>query len=298
VGDAETFVAHRELMFAVAYRILGTVADAEDAVQDAWLRWSAAPRDDVTEPRAYLARTVTNLALNRLRAAQARREAYVGPWLPEPLLTRTDTDITERAEVAESVSVAMLVVLESLTPEERAVFVLREVFGFGHAEIAVALGRSDAAVRQLAHRAREHVQARRPRFEVDPGQQRVVTARFLAAAIGGDIDGLLAVLAPDVTLTADGGGKAKAPLRLITGAAKVASLLAAFAGRPYQGFAPSQMTVEVAEINGGPGALVLAGGRVIAAGTLTVADGRVAAIHLVTNPEKLDAISAGRTLIL
>jgi RNA polymerase sigma-70 factor (ECF subfamily) len=298
VGDAETFVAHRDLMFAVAYRILGTVADAEDAVQDAWLRWSAAPRDDVTEPRAYLARTVTNLALNRLRAAQARREAYVGPWLPEPLLTRTDTDITERAEVAESVSVAMMVVLESLTPEERAVFVLREVFGFGHAEIAAALGRSDAAVRQLAHRAREHVQARRPRFEVDQGQQRVVTARFLAAAVGGDIDGLLAVLAPDVTLTADGGGKAKAPLRLITGAAKVASVLAAFAGRPYQGFAPAQMTVEVAEINGGPGALVLAGGRVIAAGTLAVADGRVAAIHLVTNPEKLDAISAGRTLIL
>jgi RNA polymerase sigma-70 factor (ECF subfamily) len=298
VGDAETFVAHGELMFAVAYRILGTVADAEDAVQDAWLRWSAAPRDDVTEPRAYLARTVTNLALNRLRAAQARREAYVGPWLPEPLLTRTDSDITERAEVAESVSVAMLVVLESLTPEERAVFVLREVFGFGHAEIAAALGRSDAAVRQLAHRAREHVQARRPRFEVDPDQQRVVTARFLAAAIGGDLDGLLAVLAPDVTLTADGGGKAKAPLRLITGAAKVASVLAAFAGRPYQGFAPAQMTVEVAEINGGPGALVLAGGRVIAAGTLAVAGGRVAAIHLVTNPEKLDAISAGRTLIL
>jgi RNA polymerase sigma-70 factor (ECF subfamily) len=241
---------------------------------------------------------VTNLALNRLRAAQARREAYVGPWLPEPLLTRTDTDITERAEVAESVSVAMMVVLESLTPEERAVFVLREVFGFGHAEIAAALGRSDAAVRQLAHRAREHVQARRPRFEVDQGQQRVVTARFLAAAVGGDIDGLLAVLAPDVTLTADGGGKAKAPLRLITGAAKVASVLAAFAGRPYQGFAPAQMTVEVAEINGGPGALVLAGGRVIAAGTLAVAGGRVAAIHLVTNPEKLDAISAGRTLIL
>jgi RNA polymerase sigma-70 factor (ECF subfamily) len=298
VGDAETYVAHRELMFAVAYRILGTVADAEDAVQDAWLRWSAAPRDDVTEPRAYLARTVTNIALNRLRAARARREAYVGPWLPEPLLTRTDTDITERAEVAESVSVAMLVVLESLTPEERAVFVLREVFGFGHAEIAAALGRSEAAVRQLAHRAREHVQARRPRFEVDPDQQRVVTARFLAAAIGGDLDGLLAVLAPDVTLTADGGGKAKAALRPISGAAKVASMLAAFAGRPYQGFAPSQMTVEVAEINGGPGALVLAGGRVIAAGTLAVAGGRVAAIHLVTNPEKLDAISAGRTLIL
>jgi RNA polymerase sigma-70 factor (ECF subfamily) len=298
VGDAETFVAHRDMMFAVAYRMLGTVSDAEDVVQDAWLRWSAAPRDDVTEPRSYLARTVTNIALNRLRAAQARREAYVGPWLPEPLLTQSDTDITERAELAESVSVAMLVVLESLTPDERAVFVLREVFGFTHAEIATALDRSEPAVRQLAHRAREHVQARRPRFEVDPGQQREVTARFLTAAVGGDINGLLAVLAPDVTLTADGGGKAKAPLRLITGAARVAKFLAGFAGRPYQGFDPSQMSLELAEINGGPGALVLAGGRVIAAGTFTVDRGRVAAIQLVTNPEKLDAISARRTLLL
>jgi RNA polymerase sigma-70 factor (TIGR02957 family) len=298
VGDAETFVAHRDLMFSMAYRMLGTVADAEDAVQDAWLRWSAAPRDDVKEPRSYLARTVTNIALNRLRAAQARREAYVGPWLPEPLLTRTDPDIAERAELTESVSVAMLVVLESLTPEERAVFVLREVFDFAHAEIAASLGRSEAAVRQIAHRAREHVQARRPRFEVDPGRQRVVTARFLAAAVGGDIDGLLAVLAPDVTLTTDGGGKAKAALRPITGATKVAKVLAAYAGRPYQGFAPSEMTIELAEINDGPGGLVLAGGRVIAAGTLAVVGGRVAAVHVVTNPEKLDAISAGRTLLL
>src|SRR5258708_9685613 len=196
-------------MFSVAYRMLGTVADAEDAVQDAWLRWSAAPRDDVTEPRAYLARTVTNIALNRLRAAQARREAYVGPWLPEPVLTHTDPDIAERAEVAESVSVAMLVVLESLTPEERAVFVLREVFGFAHAEIAAALGRSEAAARQIAHRARRPGQARRPRFEVDPAPQREVPPRFLAAAVGGAISGLQAVLAPHVTLTAAGGGEAK-----------------------------------------------------------------------------------------
>jgi RNA polymerase sigma-70 factor (TIGR02957 family) len=297
VSDADAFVANRELMFAVAYRMLGTVADAEDVVQDAWLRWSAAPRDDVADPRAYLARTVTNVALNRLRTARARREAYVGPWLPEPLLTRSDPDnAAERAEMAESVSVAMLVVLESLTPEERAVFVLREVFDFAHAEIAAALGRSEASVRQIAHRAREHVQARRPRFEVDRAQQRVVTARFLAAAVGGDLDGLLAVLAPDVTLTTDGGGKARAALRPITGADKVARVLAAYAGRSYQGFAPEQMSLELAEINGGPGALILAGGRVITAGTLAVAGGRITAIHLVTNPDKLEAISAGRTL--
>ncbi len=180
--DAEVFEEYRGLMFAVAYRMLGTVADAEDAVQDAWLRWSVASRADVADPRAYLVRIITNTALNRLRAVRARREAYIGPWLPEPLLTEAGPDAAERAELAESVSVAMLVVLESLTPDERAVFVLHEVFGFNHAEVAVALGRSAPAVRQLAHRAREHVQARRPRFDVDWNQQREVTARFLAAA--------------------------------------------------------------------------------------------------------------------
>ena len=298
MDDADAFLAERELMFSVAYRMLGTVADAEDAVQDAWLRWSAAPRDDVADPRAYLARTVTNIALNRLRSAQARREAYVGPWLPEPLLTQTNHDVTQRAELTESVSVAMLVVLESLTPEERAVFVLREVFDFGYAEIAAALGRSEPAVRQIAHRARGHVQARRPRFEVDQGRQRAVTARFLAAAVGGDIEGLLEVLAPDVTLTTDGGGRVRAALRPIRGAAKVARALAGIAGRPYQGLTLSEMTIEQAEINGEPGALIVGGGRVVAAGTFTVAGGRIAAIQLVTNPEKLDAISARRTLRL
>jgi RNA polymerase sigma-70 factor (TIGR02957 family) len=298
VDDADAFLAQRELMFSVAYRMLGTVADAEDVVQDAWLRWSAAPRDDVADPRAYLARTVTNIALNRLRSAQARREAYVGPWLPEPLLTQTNHDVTQRAELTESVSVAMLVVLESLTPEERAVFVLREVFDFGYAEIAAALGRSEPAVRQIAHRARGHVQARRPRFEVDQGRQRAVTARFLAAAVGGDIEGLLEVLAPDVTLTTDGGGRVRAALRPIRGAAKVARALAGIAGRPYQGLTLSEMTIEQAEINGEPGALIVGGGRVVAAGTFTVAGGRIAAIQLVTNPEKLDAISARRTLRL
>ncbi|HEV2241676.1 MAG TPA: RNA polymerase sigma-70 factor [Streptosporangiaceae bacterium] len=298
MDDADAFMAQRELMFSVAYRMLGTVADAEDAVQDAWLRWSAAPRDHVADPRAYLVRTVTNIALNRLRSAQARREAYVGPWLPEPLLTQTNHDVTERAELTESVSVAMLVVLESLTPEERAVFVLREVFDFGYTEIAAGLGRSEPAVRQIAHRARGHVQARRPRFEVDQGRQRAVTARFLAAAVGGDIEGLLEVLAPDVTLTTDGGGRVRAALRPIRGAAKVARALAGIAGRPYQGLALSEMTIEQAEINGEPGALIVGGGRVVAAGTFTVVGGRIAAIQLVTNPEKLDAISARRTLRL
>ena len=296
--DAEVFEAHRDLMFAVAYRMLGTITDAEDAVQDAWLRWSAAPRAAVADPRAYLARVVTNTALNRLRSVRSRREAYIGPWLPEPLLTETSPDAAERAELTESVSMAMLVVLESLTPDERAVFVLREVFGFDHAEIAAALGRSAPAVRQLAHRAREHVQARRPRFDVDWNQQREVTERFLAAAAGGDIEGLMTVLAPDVTVLTDGGGKARAALRPITGAAKAARFLAAIASRPYMGVSVADMTPEPAEINGGPGTLIMAGDRVIAALTLTVSDGRITAVQLLANPDKLAALSARRTLPL
>jgi RNA polymerase sigma-70 factor, ECF subfamily len=296
VTGADVFEANRELLFAVAYRMLGTVADAEDAVQDTWLRWSATPRADVGQPRAYLATTVTHVALNKLRSARARREAYVGSWLPEPLLTSTGPDAADRAELAESVSLAMLVVLESLTPEERAVFVLHEVFGFPHAEIGAAIGRSDAAVRQLMHRAREHVQARRPRFEIDRGQQREATERFLAAAAGGDIDELMLVLAPDVTLISDGGGKAKAPLRPITGAAKVARFLLAIVGRPDMGIDPADMTVEVVEINGGPGVLVMAGSHPVSAVTTAVVDGRITAIQIVANPDKLRALGAGRTL--
>jgi RNA polymerase sigma-70 factor (TIGR02957 family) len=296
--EAEVFEAHRDLMFAVAYRMLGSIADAEDAVQDAWLRWSAEPRADVASPRAYLSRIIANTSLNRLRSARARREAYVGPWLPEPLLTEAGPDAAERAELAESVSVAMLVVLELLTPDERAVFVLREVFGFSYAEIGAALGRSTAAVRQLGHRGREHVQARRPRFEVDWDQQREVTERFLAAAAGGDFGGLMTVLAPDVTLLADGGGKVKAPMRPITGAAKVARFIAAVSVRPYQGVDASGMSLAAVEINGTPGTLITAGSRPIAALTLTVFGGRVTAIQLLSNPDKLTALAEGRTLPL
>jgi len=308
VPDAEVFEAHRDLMFAVAYRMLGSVADAEDAVQDAWLRWSAAPRSDVSDPRAYLARVITNTALNRLRSARTRREAYVGPWLPEPLLTEFSPDAGQRAELAESVSLAMLVVLESLAPEERAAFVLREVFGFSHAEIGAALGRTDPAVRQLVHRARDHVQARRPRFQVDKNQQREVTARFLDAAVGGDIAGLMTVLAPDVIIVTDGGGKVRAALRPISGAAKVARFVTAIAGstiagRPLAGgslagIPLTELTIEMTEINGSPGALVRAGNSVIAAMTAVVWDGRITAIQLIDNPDKLSAISAGRVLAL
>ncbi len=291
---AEAFQYYRDLLFAVAYRMLGTVTDAEDTVQDAWLRWSSAPRDNVAEPKAYLVRIVTNIALDRLRSAKARREAYVGPWLPEPLLTAPD--VADRAELAESVSMAMLVVLESLTPEERAVFVLREVFGFRHAEIAESIGRSEASVRQLAHRAREHVLARRPRYEVDSGQQREVTQRFLAAAMGGDLDDLMAVLAPDVVLVSDGGGKAQAALHPIMGAAKVARFLRGISGRPYMGIDPSDIAAETMPINGGTGMLFTAQGRILAAVTVAAADNQITAIQVVANPDKLRGVSAGRPM--
>lgn len=291
---ADIFQYYRDLLFAVAYRMLGTVADAEDAVQDTWIRWSSATRDSVAEPKAYLVRIVTNTALDRLRLAKVRRESYVGPWLPEPLLT--GPDLADRAELAESVSVAMLVVLESLTPEERAVFLLREVFGFRHGEIAETLGRSEAGVRQLAHRAREHVQARRPRFEVDSAQQREVTERFLAAATGGDLNELMAVLAPDVVMVSDGGGKAQAARQPIVGAAKVARFLQGITGRPYMGIEPGDIAIETVAINGSTGLLVTARGHVIGAATVVVAADMITAIRLVANPDKLRAISAGRRL--
>ncbi|SCE99909.1 RNA polymerase sigma-70 factor [Micromonospora mirobrigensis] len=287
----DAFTQHRNLLFGVAYRILGSAADAEDAVQDAWVRWSAADRSTVADPRAYLVRIVSNLALDRLRSAQARREVYVGPWLPEPILTSGDT--ADEVGAAESVSMAMLVVLETLSPLERAVFVLREVFGFGHAEIAEAVGRSEETVRQAAHRARNHVRARRPRFPADRRRQRRVTERFLAAAAGGDLNTLLELLAPDVTVWTDGGGKVHQAMRPVTGARKVATWFATLGDRPYQGVAFADMTIEIVEVNGGPGVVFGGAGRVIAILTLDVAnDGRIVGIHNVANPDKLAGIAA------
>ncbi|CAM5233638.1 hypothetical protein SFUMM280S_08140 [Streptomyces fumanus] len=220
----EVFEAHRPLLLGVAYRMLGRSADAEDVVQEAWLRWSGADRDGVREPRGYLVRVTTRLAVDRLRQIKARGETYVGPWLPEPWVTdlgATAPDAAERAVLADSVSLAVLVVLESLSPLERAVFVLREAFGYPYAEIAAMLERGEAAVRQLAGRARRHVDERRPRYDVDPGRRRDLTERFLAAAAGGDLDALLALLAPGVRLVGDSGGKSKAPLRVLENADKV-----------------------------------------------------------------------------
>jgi RNA polymerase sigma-70 factor (ECF subfamily) len=291
-SDEQTFSEHRKLLFAIAYRLLGSVADAEDVIQDAWFKWSAADRIQVSDPKAYLARIVSNLAVDRLRSTRRQRETYVGPWLPEPILT--ESDASEEVAVAESVSVAMLVVLETLSPLERAVFVLKEVFDFSYAEIADAVDRSESAVRQAAHRARNHIQARRPRFETDRTKKREVTERFFAATTGGDINELMALLAPDVTLWTDGGGKVRQAMRPIVGVDKVVRWLAGAASRPYEGVEISDMSAEVAEINGAPGVVLSGGGRVIATLTVDVdADGRIVTIHNVANPDKLHAIADG-----
>lgn len=277
------FDDYRNLLFSVAYRILGSAADAEDAVQDTWLRWSAADRSQVADPKAYLARIVTNVAMDRLRAA--KREEYPGPWLPEPVLTSGD---------APDVAPALLLVLENLTPLERAVFVLKEAFAFSYEEIAAAVERSPASVRQAAHRAREHVRENRPRFSADRDQQRAVTERFFAAAAGGDINTLMELLAPDVTLWTDGGGKVRQAMRPVHGAQRVAAWLAGVGTRPYEGVRPDQMSATLTDLNGTPGLVITGAGRVL--GTIVLdldATGQVTAILNTANPDKLAAVQAG-----
>ncbi|GHD44752.1 RNA polymerase sigma24 factor [Streptomyces mirabilis] len=281
----EVFEEHRPVLMGVAYRMLGRVADAEDVVQEAWLRWSGADRTEVREPRAYLVRIATRLAVDRLRQVRSRNEAYVGPWLPEPYVTDfgdTAPDTAERAVLADSVSLAVLVVLESLSPLERAVFVLREAFGYPYADIAAVLDRGEPAVRQLAGRARKHVEERRPRYEVDPAERRDLTERFLAAAAGGDLEGLMALLAPDVRLIGDSGGLSKAPLRVIETADKVGRFLYAVA---QQGV--PDLSYRSLELNAGAALLVLSGDKPDSTVQLDVVDGRIQCIYIVRNPEKL-----------
>ncbi|MFJ8761954.1 RNA polymerase sigma-70 factor [Streptomyces cyaneofuscatus] len=285
----EVFEEHRPVLAGVAYRMLGRVADAEDVVQEAWLRWSSAAQEGVREPRAFLVRITTRLAIDRLRHLKSRREAYVGPWLPEPVVTDFGPavpDAAERAVLADSVSLAVLVVLESLSPLERAVFVLREAFGFPYAEIATALDRTEAAVRQLAGRARRHVDERKPRYDVDPGERRDLTERFLAAASGGSIEQLMALLAPDVRLVSDAGGKAKAARRVIETADKVGRFLAAVG----QEVGPD-WDMRVAEFNGGPAVTCFVGGKPDTFFQIEVRDGAIQCIYIVRNPDKLAGLS-------
>lgn len=272
------FVEHRNLLFTIAYELLGSASDAEDVVQETWLRWSGVDLDEVRDPRAYLARIVTRQGLNRLRTLKRQRESYVGPWLPEPLLTAPD--VADDAELADSVSFAMLVVLETLSPLERAVFVLREIFGFEYDEIAAATERSPGAVRQVASRARRHVQERRTRVVRPPDHEAVVSV-FLAAAASGDVGPLLDVLAPDVVLVSDGGGLKKAALRPINGADKVARFLRGVV--PDDGSA----SAEAACVNGTPALKIFVGGVLDSVATVALLDGRIAAIYIVRNPEKL-----------
>jgi RNA polymerase sigma-70 factor, ECF subfamily len=279
MSATDAFVAHRNLLFTVAYEMLGSAADSEDVLQETWLRWAEVDRDGVRDERAYLVRIVTRLSLNRLRTLQRRREQYVGPWLPEPLLTTPD--VAEDVELADSVSMAMLLILETLAPTERAVFVLREVFEVGYDEIAAAVDKSPAAVRQIAHRARAHIEERRPRGDVAPSLRDEVIAKFVVAASTGDIQCLMDVLAPDVVLLTDGGGVKKAALRPILGREKVMRFLDGVA--PRDGTAMADLVV----VNGAPAVRVFLDGEIDSIGSMLVEDGLVTGIYWVRNPAKL-----------
>jgi RNA polymerase sigma-70 factor (ECF subfamily) len=285
--NEDAFELHRSLLFTVAYEMLGSASDAEDVVQETWLRWAGVDQATVRDPRAYLVRIVTRQALNLLRSVARRREQYVGDWLPEPLLT--SPDVAADVELAESLSIAMLTVLETLGPIERAVFVLREVFETPYDEIAEAVGKSPAAVRQIAHRARDHVAARRPRMPVSTTEQQEAVERFLAAVRDGDLQGLLDVLAPDVVLVADGGGLVPSVRRPIEGAERVAALVIA-------GTRPQGLEARTVWLNGSPAVWVEIGGQFNVAVSLTVENGRVRRIYAISNPQKLGRLDRAAAL--
>jgi RNA polymerase sigma-70 factor, ECF subfamily len=280
---AEEFEELRPLLFAIAYRILGSVAEAEDAVQEAWLRYEASPVQP-TSAKAFLSAVVTRVSIDVLRSARVRREEYVGQWFPEPLLTDPYQDPERSAELADSVSMAALLLLERLSPLERAVFVLREVFGFGFGEVASAVGRSESACRQLAVRARRHMDAGRPRFEADRRERDELASRFFDALREGDVEGLRELLAADVQLVGDGGGKAPTLARSIIGAEKVSRVLASV----FPWLVRIDVTLEPREVNGQPGAIFRdRDNRVLLTVTLDVLDGQIQAIRSVSNPDKL-----------
>ncbi|MGO1057280.1 RNA polymerase sigma-70 factor [Crossiella sp. CA198] len=285
----EVFLTHRNLLFTVAYEMLGSAADAEDVLQETWLRWAAVDLDEVREQRAYLVRITTRQALTRLRTLGRRRESYVGTWLPEPLLTAPD--VAEDVELADSVSMAMLLVLETLAPTERAVFVLREVFDLGYPEIAEAVGKSPVAVRQIAHRARAHVAARRPRGVASPAQTRGALAAFQHAVRTGDLQGLLDLLAPEVVLLGDGGGVKQAVPRPIVGADKVARVLATGLGR-----LAASTTLQPVQVNGHPALLLRLDGEIDTVLALRVEDGLITGLYAVRNPAKLSHLVRETTL--
>jgi RNA polymerase sigma-70 factor, ECF subfamily len=275
----EAFAAHRNLLFTVAYEILGSAADAEDVLQETWLRWAGVDLDTVQDQRAYLVRIAARQALSRLRTLRRRKESYVGPWLPEPLLTAPD--VADDVELADSVSMAMLLVLETLTPTERAGFVLREVFDVQYDEIAEAVDKSPAAVRQIAHRARTHVAARRPRGVVSPAEARATLEAFQRAVETGDLQSLLDILAPDVVFLGDGGGVAPAARKPVVGASRVAHLL---------GRIDASRSLQPAQVNGYPALILRLGGAIDTVLAVRIDDGLVTGLYAVRNPAKLSRV--------
>ena len=280
----QPFEELRPYLFSIAYRMLGSAADAEDVVQEAFLRWQRV--EDVEHPKAYLSKVVTRLCIDHLQSARVRRETYVGPWLPEPLLTDVSPDAAEEVERAESLSMAFLVMLETLSPVERAVFLLREVFGYEYAEIAEAVGRSEDNCRQIAHRAKQHLEARRPRFTAEKDKQQELLAAFFEACAFGDLDKLTGLLAEDVTLWSDGGGRVRAARRPIYGRDKVARFILGILAK-----GGGRLAIQVAEVNGQPGFVAFEGERPDTVAAIDMTEEGISGIRLVVNPEKLTGIT-------
>jgi RNA polymerase sigma-70 factor, ECF subfamily len=288
---AQRFTLLRPLLFTIAYEILGSATESYDVLQDSYLRWADVDLSTVHDTKSYLAQLVTRQALNALRAGARRREEYVGPWLPEPLLL-DDQDPSTDVVLAESVSMAMLVLLETLSPDERAVFVLREVFGFDYGEIADAVGKPAPTIRQVAHRAREHVRARRKRFDnVDPARNAAITSQFLATAASGDVEALMAMLAPDATWMADSGGKVSAARRPVIGADKVARAITGLVRKAGAG-----MRVELVTCNSAPAVLFYLEDQLAMVVTLEIADDKITNFYVMRNPDKLTALATARDI--
>ncbi|HZS46106.1 MAG TPA: RNA polymerase sigma-70 factor [Blastocatellia bacterium] len=295
IGEAETtndqsrldvFNQHRGLLFSIAYRMLGTVADAEDMLQETFLRWQNASSNEINSPRAFLVTIISRLCINHLQSAKVKREEYFGQWLPEPLLTGPATDFSDSLQIDESLSMAFLVLLERLNPIERAVFLLREVFDYQYSEIAGVVGRNEADCRQILRRARQHVSQLRPRFDASPKQHEALLRQFREASANGDLEGLLAVLSKDVIIYTDGGGKAPALPRILYGREDVAeSFLEAYKKR-----VPKDVVSQYVQVNGQPGIINYTNGQPRTVITFDILDDQIQNIYVVTNPEKLERL--------
>jgi RNA polymerase sigma-70 factor (ECF subfamily) len=290
VERLEIFNEHRRLLFSLAYRMLGSVADAEDIVQEAYLRWQSAKDEEIRAPKAYLSTIVTNLCINQLQSARVKREEYIGPWLPEPLITDENQDPMRNIQMADSLSMAFMILLESLTPTERACFLLREVFDYDYEEVARMVGKSEANCRQMVSRARQHVRERRTRFDSPREMQSRLTEQFMKACASGDLEGLMSILAEDVSVTSDGGGKVTAARKPIHGADRVARFFTGLVNKA----GASRISVRPTEVNGQPGFITYFNGHLVNVVALDIADDRIRDIYIVVNPDKLRNLSSER----